>query len=116
MSNGADQAEQAESMKNYFEANKFHNMFINTPNMALALLVVLSAGMAFVTIFSLIVTLVAAGILGWRCFKAIKEYPKRVNMALANLDACMAEIAEFDRYYTEKRQQKELLINQVEFI
>lgn len=116
VSNGADQAEQAESMKNYFEANKFHNMFINTPNMALALLVVLSAGMAFVTIFSLIVTLVAAGILGWRCFKAIKEYPKRVNMALANLDACMAEIAEFDRYYTEKRQQKELLINQVEFI
>ena len=116
VSNGADQAQQAESMRNHFEANKFHNMFINTPNMALALLVVLSAGMAFVTIFSLVVTLVAAGVLGWRCFKAMQEYPKRVNAALANLDACMTELAEFDRFYTEKRQQKELLVSQVEFI
>lgn len=115
-SNGMDQAEQAESMKNYFETNKFHNMFINTPNMALALLFVLSAGMAFVTIYSLVVTIVAAAILGFRCYKAIQEYPKRVNAALANLNSCMTEIAEFNQYYSEKRQKKEMLLGQVEFI
>ena len=116
MSNGSDQAEQTESMKNYFEANKFQNMFINTPNMALALLLILSAGMAFVTIYSLVVTIVAAGILGFRCYKAIQEYPKRVNAALSNLNLCMAEIAEFNQYYADKRQQKDTLLSQVEFI
>ena len=39
-----------------------------------------------------------------------------IRAALANLDACMTELAEFDRFYTEKRQQKELLVSQVEFI
>lgn len=116
VSNGSDQAEQTESMKNYFEANKFQNMFINTPNMALALLLILSAGMAFVTIYSLVVTIVAAGILGFRCYKAIQEYPKRVNAALSNLNLCMAEIAEFNQYYADKRQQKDTLLSQVEFI
>lgn len=116
VSNGSDQAEQVQSMKNHFENNKFHNMFINTPNMALALLVILSAGLAFVTIYSLAVTVVAAVILGFRCFKAIQEYPKRVNAALANLDSCMAEIAEFNQYYSDKRRQKDALISQVEFI
>lgn len=116
VSNGADQAEQTESMRNYFESNKFQNMFINTPNMALALLFILSAGMAFVTIYSLVVTVVAAGILGFRCYKAVKEYPQRVNAALASLNACMAELAEFNQYYMDKRQQKDALIGQVEFL
>ena len=116
VSNGADQAEQTESMKNYFESNKFQNMFINTPNVALALLFILSAGMAFVTIYSLVVTVVAAGILGFRCYKAVKEYPQRVNAALASLNACMAELAEFNQYYMDKRQQKDALIGQVEFL
>lgn len=116
VSTGADQAEQVESMKSYFEANKFHNMFINTPNMALALLLVLSAGMAFVTIYALVVTAVAAGILIFRCLKAMREYPLRVNAALANLNACMAEIAEFRQYFDEKRQLKDKLISMAQFI
>lgn len=116
VSTGTDQAEQAESMKNHFESNKFHNMFINTPNMALALLVVLSAGLAFVTIYSLVVTIVAAGILAFRCVKAMKEYPLRVNAALANLNACMAEIAEYRQFFDDKRSQKERLISMAEFM
>lgn len=116
VSNGADQAEMTESMKNHFETNKFQNMFINTPNMALAMLVILSAGLAFVTIFSLVVTILSAAILAWRCVKAIKDYPNRVNAALSALSACMAEIAEYNQYYNEKRQQKDALISHVEFV
>ena len=116
VSNGADQAEMAESMKNHFETNKFQNMFINTPNLALALLVVLSAGMAFVTIYSLVATIIAGALLGFRCYKAIQEYPKRVNAALDHLNTCLAEIAEYNQYYAEKRQQRDSLISHVEFI
>lgn len=116
VSTGDDQAQQVENMKNYFESNKFHNMFINTPNIALALLFVLSAGLAFVTIYSLVVTVIAAGILGFRCYQAMQEYPRRVNAALEKLNACMAEIAEFRQYFAEKRELKNTLSNKVEFI
>lgn len=116
VSTGDDQAQQVENMKNYFESNKFHNMFINTPNIALALLFVLSAGLAFVTIYSLVVTVIAAGILGFRCYRAMQEYPRRVNAALEKLNACMAEIAEFRQYFAEKRELKNTLSNKVEFI
>ena len=51
-----------------------------------------------------------------RWFKAVQEYPKRIRAALANLDSCMAEIAEFNQYYTDKRHQKDALVSQVEFI
>ncbi len=115
VSSGQDQEEQTENMRNYFETNKFHNMFINTPNMALAILLILSAGFAFITIYSLAVTIVAAGILIFRCVKAIKDYPKRVNRALANLNSCMAEIAEFMQFFDEKRELKEKLEGLVEF-
>ncbi len=116
VSTGDDQAQQVENMKNYFESNKFHNMFINTPNIALALLFVLSAGLAFVTIYSLVVTVIAAGVLGFRCYQAMQEYPRRVNAALEKLNACMAEIAEFRQYFAEKRELKNTLSSKVEFI
>lgn len=116
VSTGDDQAQQVENMKNYFESNKFHNMFINTPNIALALLFVLSAGLAFVTIYSLVVTVIAAGVLGFRCYQAMQEYPRRVNAALEKLNACMAEIAEFRQYFAEKREFKNTLSSKVEFI
>ena len=91
-------------------------MFINTPNMALALLVILSAGLAFVSLYSLAVTAVALVVLLVRIFQAIKAYPQRVNAALANLDATMAEIAEFRRFFDEKRSQRDTLISMANFI
>ena len=73
ISNGNDQSEQVESIKNHFENNKFQNMFVNTPNIAAAILFIASAGLAFVTLYSLIVTALAAGFLGFRVI-SVKIY------------------------------------------
>lgn len=116
ISNGNDQSEQVESIKNHFENNKFQNMFVNTPNIAAAILFIASAGLAFVTLYSLIVTALAAGFLGFRVFKAIQGYPVRVQAALDNLNAVMNEIAEFRRYYEEQRAKKSELLSTVEFL
>ena len=113
VSNGNDQSEQIESIKNHFENNKFQNMFVNTPNIVAAILFVASAGLAFVTLYSLIVTVLAAGFLGFRVFKAIQGYPVRIQAAVDNLNAEMNEIAEFRRYYEEQRAKKGELLSTV---
>jgi len=115
-SNGNDHAEQIESVKTYFENNKFQNMYVNTPNIVAAILFVASAGLAFVTLYSLIVTALAAGFLVFRVLKAMKSYPIRIQAALDNLDAVMNEIAEFKRYYEEQRAKKDELLSTVEFL
>lgn len=116
VSNGNDQAEQVESLKNHFENNKFQNMFVNTPNILAAILFIVSAGLAFVTLYSLIVTALAAGFLVFRVLQAIKAYPLRVQAAVDSLNACMGELAEFRRYFDEKRTKKDELLSTVEFL
>ena len=99
VSNGNDQAELTENMRNYYETNKFHNMYVNTFNIALLIALIVSAGLAFVTLYSLVITVAAAGILAFRCIKAAKEYPKRVNAALEALGRTLAEISDFRQYF-----------------
>ena len=115
-SNGNDQAEQVENLKNYFENNKFQNMYMNTANIFTVILFIVSAGLAFVTPYALIVTALSVGFLVFRILKARKEYPLRVQAAVDNLNACMGEIAEFRRYYEENRVKKDELLSTVEFI
>jgi hypothetical protein len=116
ISNGSDRAEQAESMMNYFENNKFQNMYINSFNAAAAIVLLASAGLAFVTLWSLIATGLAAGFLVLRVLMAGKKYAARVKDSLENLDACITEIIDFRRYYSENRAKKEELLSMVEFI
>lgn len=115
-SNGNDQAEQVESLKNHFENNKFQNMFVNTPNILAAILLIVSAGLAFVTLYSLIVTALAVGFLVFRIVQAVKAYPQRVQAAVDNLNACMGEIAEFRRCFDEECAKKDELLSTVEFL
>ncbi|NMA18206.1 MAG: type VI secretion system contractile sheath protein TssC [Clostridiaceae bacterium] len=116
ISNGKDHPEQVESMTNYFENNKFQKMFVNTPNILAVILFIVSAGLAFVTPFSLIVTALAAGFLAYRVMQAIKAYPQRVQTAINNLHNCMGEITEFRRHFDEERTKKDELLSIVEFI
>ncbi|MBE6587093.1 MAG: hypothetical protein E7647_01610 [Ruminococcaceae bacterium] len=116
ISNGNDAKEQVESMKAHFENHKFQNMYINTPNILAAILLVISAGLAFVTLYSLIVTGLCVGFLAFRVLSAMKKYPLRVQAAVKNLNACMAEIADFRRNYEEKRALKDEIMSTVEFI
>jgi len=46
----------------------------------------------------------------------MKKYPLRVQAAVKNLNACMAEIADFRRNYEEKRALKDEIMSTVEFI
>lgn len=115
-SNGEDQAQQVTAMKNFFNNNKFQNMYVNTPNIAAAIILILSAGLAFVTPYALVVTALAAGFLGFRVWRAIKAYPKRVSAALNNLNKCMSEIAEFKQYFTENRKKKDDALRLLETI
>ncbi|MBQ8595592.1 MAG: hypothetical protein IJ406_06525 [Oscillospiraceae bacterium] len=116
VSNGDDHSEQIESMKNYFENNKFQNMFINTPNVLTAILLVVSLGLAFVTLYSLIVSVLAGAFLGYRVYKAMQDYPKRVQAAINNLNAVMDEIAVFKNYFEEQRNIKGEILSTAEFI
>lgn len=115
-SNGEDQAEQVTAMRNYFENNKFQNMYINTPNIAAVIVLILSIGLAFVTAYSLIATVLAAGFLVFRVLKALKDYPRRVEAALENLNKCMEEIAEFKQYFADNRQKKDDILRLLESI
>jgi len=116
VSNGNDHAEQVESVKNFYENNKFQNMFVNTPNIVAAILFVASAGLAFVTLYALIVTALSAVFLLFRVIKAMKAYPLRIKAAIDNLNAVMNEIAEFRRYYEDERAKKNELLSTVEFL
>ena len=116
VSNGQDQADQTESMKTYYENNKFQMMYINSLNIAAAIVLLVSAGLAFVTLFSLIATAAAAGFLVFRILGAKKKFKARVTTALENLSSCMAEIADFKQYFKKNCVKKDELLSVVEFI
>lgn len=115
-SNGEDQAEQVTAMKNYFENNKFQNMFVNTPNIAAVIVFVLSIGLTFQTLYALVATVLAAGFLAFRIKNAFDEYPRRVNAAIANLDACMEQIAEFKQNFADNRRKKDDVLRLIESV
>lgn len=115
-SNGEDQAELTENMKNYYETNKFQNMFVNTFNIAALLVFIVSAGLAFVTLYALVATVAAGAFLGYRCVKAMKEYPKRVNAALEALNKTMTEITDFRQYFDDNSKKKDDVLSAAEFI
>ena len=113
---GDDHAEQITAMKNHFENNKFQNMFVNTLNIAAVIVFILSIALAFVTLYSLVATVLAAGFLVFRIISAMKAYPKRINAALENLNRCMEEIAEFKQYFAGNRTKKGIIIRILESI
>ena len=115
-SNGNDQAELTENMKNYYETNKFQNMFVNNLNIAAAIIIVVSLALAFMTPYSLVATAVAGIFLGYRCYKAIKEYPKRVEAALNALTQTLTEIDDFRQYLEDNSKKKDEVLSETEFI
>lgn len=115
-SNGRDQAEMTENLKQHYENNQFQIKFVNPYNIAAAIVLFASIGFAFVTLFSLIATALSLGFLVYRVLTASKSFLKRIDDALANLDSCMMEIAEFRNYYEDNRTKKDNLLSLVEFL
>ena len=67
-----------------------------------------------IALLTLIATVVAGAFLAWRVMKAMKEYPQRVTDALAQLNRCMEEIAEFKQYFADHRAMKKGLVELLE--
>ena len=103
-------------MRNYYETNKFQNMFVNTPNIAAVIIFIASIALAFVTPYSLVATALAVVFLGYRCYKALDEYPKRVEAAMLALRQTLAEIGDFRQYYDENSRKKDTILSETEFI
>lgn len=116
ISNGNDQVELTENMRNYYETNKFQNMFVNSPNIAAAIIFIASIALAFLTPYSLVATAIAAIFLGFRCFKAMQDYPKRVEASLNALQQTLAEIGAFRQYFEYNSKKKDAVLSETEFI
>lgn len=100
----------------YFRTNKFQNMFVNSLNIVAAIIIIASIALAFVTPYSLVATAVAGIFLGYRCYKAIKEYPKRVEAALNALIQTLTEIGDFRQYFEDNSKKKDAVLSETEFI
>lgn len=116
VSNGEDQNEQVENMKEYFNNNKFQLMYVNTPNIVALIVLILSIGLAFVTPYSFVATVLSLGFLVFNIMKANKKFPTRVNAAVEKLNACMLELADFKQYYAEEKDKKDQLLSKVEYL
>lgn len=116
VSNGIDQNEQVENMKQYFNNNKFQLMYVNTPNIVALIVLILSIGLVFVTPYSLIATALALGFLVFNIIKANKEFPARVERAVSQLNSCMTELADFKQYYDTEKDRKAELLSKVDYL
>lgn len=52
----------------------------------------------------------------YRCYKAIKEYPKRVEAALNALIQTLIEIGDFRQYFEDNSKKKDAVLSETEFI
>ncbi len=116
ISNGEDQNEQVKSLKEHFEHNKFQLKYVNTPNIAAAIVLLLSVGLAFVTPFSLAATVLALGFLVFRIIRANREFAVRVENAVGQLNSCMTELADFKQFYTDEKDKKNQVQSRLEYL
>lgn len=116
VSNGEDQNEQLDNMKQYFDNNKFQLMYINTPNVIALIVLILSLGLVFITPYSLAAAALTVGFLIFSIVKANKTFPARKNAALEQLNSCMVELADFKQYYSEEKEKKNILQSKVEYL
>ena len=124
-SSGNDLEEQRTSLNNFFENNKFRITYINTLNMAMLIVLLLSliiaiAGIAarspIAIIIGVILLLASLGVLAWNISKGKKNYEQRLQTAQQNLEGTMAQITEFKRYFEENIQKKDDVLAKLSYI
>lgn len=116
VSNGEDQADLVQNMRAYFDANKFSIMYVNTPNIAALGLMILSAGLAFTNPIILVGTAGALGFLVFRIIRANKEYPARIERAVASLNQTMEQIIDFRRFFRQESEKRDEIVERLSFV
>lgn len=116
VSSGQDVSEQVDSLNKYFENNKFQLLYVNSFNIAAVVVFIASIGLAFVSLYSLVATVLSAAFLTYRVLKAREGFPGRINAAVENLNKCMAELADFRLHHEKNFNKKNDLMSMVEFL
>lgn len=127
-SNGRDLDDQRTALQNYFENNKFRLICVNPFNIALLIVFFLSLIITLVSIVKStnsdpnVVLFVGVGlmvisvaVLAIRILSALKKYKARVETAVYNLEGTVAQIIEFQRFFTENVRKKDDIVSELSF-
>lgn len=128
-SNGRDLDEQRTSLKNYFDNNSFRMIYVNTVNIAMvimffvAMIITLVAavqtargGFNAALIIGIVLMIVAVVVLVIRVISGKQKFTIRVNNAVQNLEGTMAQIIDFQRYFSENIRKKDDVISKLSYI
>lgn len=128
-SNARDLDEQVLSMKNYYESNKFKMVCINNFNIAAAIVFFVALAITVGSIVSMtksgftpafivgiVLMLASAGFVVFRIMSGLKTFAERVETNVRNLQMTIAQIVEFQRFFTENINKTDDILSKLEFI
>lgn len=128
-SNARDLDEQVLSMKNYYENNKFKMVCINNFNIAAVIVFLISlaitvgsivstvkSGFTPALIVGIVLMIASAGFVAFRIINGLKKFAERVQINIQNLQMTIAQIVEFQRYFTENINKTDDILSKLEYI
>lgn len=115
MSNGADQATLEQDLREYFDTHKLTMVYLNMPNTVAAIGSVLCMGLSFVNLLFLIGAALGLGFLGFNIFRALKQFPARVQTAVNNLGRTIDQIGMFKQFCADALTTKATIIEQLDY-
>ena len=128
-SNARDLDEQVLSMRNYYENNKFKMVYINNFNIAAVIVFLISLaitvgsvvstlqnGFTYALIVGVVLMLASAGFLAFRIVSGLKKFAERVETNVQNLQMTIAQIVEFQRFFTENINKTDSILSKLEYI
>ena len=129
VSNARDLDEQVLSMKNYYENNKFKMVCINNFNIAAVIVFLISLAITVGSIVStvkngftpalivgIVLMLASAGFIAFRIISGLKKFAERVETNIRNLQMTIAQIVEFQRFFTENINKTDDILSKLEYI
>lgn len=128
-SNARDLDEQVLSMRNYYENNKFKMVCLNNFNIAAVIVFLIALAITVGSIVSIVkngftpalivgivLMLAAAGFLVFRILSGLKAFAERVETNIRNLQMTIAQIVEFQRFFTENINKSDDILSKLEYI
>lgn len=116
ISNGEDAEVLVKNMEEYYASNKLKIAYFNTLNIVALIVMILSLGLVFLTPYSLIFTVAAAGFLIFRILKANKDYPEMIRRNVSTLRNTIKDIVDFKVFFKNEMGKHDLLINRIKNI
>lgn len=129
VSTARDLDEQVLSMKNYYENNKFKMVCINNFNIAAVIVFLISLAITVGSIVStvkngftpalivgIVLMLASAGFIAFRIISGLKKFAERVETNIRNLQMTIAQIVEFQRFFTENINKTDDILSKLEYI